>query len=87
MVGGSTNKLMEVGFDQADKAASTFNAAIISLVGNNSTGANIFGRNKDSTFLNTIFICVCRLKNIIPSRLPKCLTHWFVIAGGKQLRR
>jgi hypothetical protein len=81
MVGGSTNKLTAVGFDQVDKAASTFNAAIISLVGNNSTGANIFGRNKDSTFLNTIIICVCRLKNIIPSRLPKCLTRWFAIAG------
>ncbi len=46
MVGGSTNKLTAAGFDQADKKASTFNAAKFYLVGNNSTGANMFGRNK-----------------------------------------
>jgi hypothetical protein len=45
MVGGSTNKLTAAGFDRADKKASTFNAAKFSLVGNNSTGANMFGRN------------------------------------------
>jgi hypothetical protein len=36
MVGGSTNKLMTAGFDQADKKANTFNAAKFSLVSNNS---------------------------------------------------
>jgi hypothetical protein len=47
MVGGSTNKLTAAGFDRgADKKASTFNAAKFSLVGNNSAGANMFGRNK-----------------------------------------
>jgi hypothetical protein len=46
MVGGSTNKLTEAGFDRADKKASTFNAAKFYLVGNNFTGANMFGRNK-----------------------------------------
>ncbi len=46
MVGGSTNKLTAAGFNQVDKKASTFNATIISLVGNNSTGANMFGRNR-----------------------------------------
>ena len=46
MVGGSTNKLVVAEFDQADKKASTFNAAKFSLVGNNSTGANMFGKNK-----------------------------------------
>ena len=44
-VGGSTNKLTAAGFDRADKKASTFNAAKLSLVGNNSTGSNMFGRN------------------------------------------
>ena len=47
MVGGSTNKLTAAGFDRADKKASTFNAAEFSLVGNNSTGANMFGRKKN----------------------------------------
>ena len=46
MVGGSTNKLTAAGFDHADKKASTFSSAKFSLVGNNSTGDNIFGRNK-----------------------------------------
>ncbi len=46
MDGGSTNKLTAAGFDRADKKASTFNAAKFSLVSNNSTGDNIFGRNK-----------------------------------------
>ncbi len=46
MVGGSTNKLTAAGFNHADKKARTFNAAKISLIGNNSTGDNIFGRNK-----------------------------------------
>jgi hypothetical protein len=46
MVGGSINKLTAAGFDSANKKASTFNAANFSLVGNNSTGDNIFGRNK-----------------------------------------
>jgi hypothetical protein len=35
------------GFDQAYKKASLVNAAKFLLVGNNSTGVNIFGRNKD----------------------------------------
>jgi hypothetical protein len=46
MVGGRTNKLTEAGFNREDKKASTLNAAKFSLVGNNSTGDNIFGRNK-----------------------------------------
>ena len=46
MVGGSTNKLTVAGFDRADKKAITFNASKYSLVGNNSTGDNIFGKNK-----------------------------------------
>jgi hypothetical protein len=46
MVGGSTNKLTAAGYDQANKKASTFNATKFYLVGNNSTGANMFGRNK-----------------------------------------
>ena len=46
MCGGSTNKLTAAGFNRADKKASKFNAAKFSLVGNNSTGDNIFGRNK-----------------------------------------
>jgi hypothetical protein len=46
MVGGSTNKLMTAEFDRADKKASTFNAIKFAIVGNNSTGGNMFGRNK-----------------------------------------
>jgi hypothetical protein len=46
MVDGSTNKLTAAGFNRANKKASTFNAAKFYLVGNNSTGANMFGRNK-----------------------------------------
>jgi hypothetical protein len=46
LVGGSTNKLTAAGFGRVDKKASTFNAAKFSLVGNNSTGDNIFSRNK-----------------------------------------
>jgi hypothetical protein len=46
MVGGRSNKLTAAGFDRADKKASTFNAAKFALVGNNSTGGNMFGRNK-----------------------------------------
>jgi len=46
MRGGSTNKLTAAGFERASKKASTFNAAQFSLVGNNATGANMFGRNK-----------------------------------------
>jgi hypothetical protein len=46
MVGGSSNTLMAAGFDQADKKASMFNYAKFSLVVNNSTGHNMFGRNK-----------------------------------------
>jgi hypothetical protein len=45
MVGGSTNKLTAAGFDRADKKASTFNATKFYPVGNNPTGANMFGRN------------------------------------------
>ncbi len=45
MVGGSTNKLTAAGFDRADKKASTFSAIKLALVGNNSTGGNMFGRN------------------------------------------
>ncbi len=44
--GGSTNKLTAPGFERASKKASTFNAAQFSLVGNNATGANMFGRNE-----------------------------------------
>ena len=47
MVGGSTNKLTMSGFDQAYKKASLVNATKFLLVGNNSTGVNIFGRNKN----------------------------------------
>ena len=46
MVGGSTKKLTSAGFDRADNKASAFNAAKFSLVGNNLTGDNIFGRIK-----------------------------------------
>jgi hypothetical protein len=46
MVGGSTNKLTAAGFNRVDKKASTFNATKFSLVGNDSTGGNTFGRNK-----------------------------------------
>jgi hypothetical protein len=46
MVSGSTNKLTAAGFDRADKKANTFNATKFLLVGNNSTGCNMFGRNK-----------------------------------------
>ena len=46
MVGGSTNKLTARKMDQADKQASTFNNAKFSLVGNNCTGDNHFGRAK-----------------------------------------
>jgi hypothetical protein len=46
MVDGSTNKLMAAGFNRADKKASTFNAAKFAIVGNDSTGGNMFGRNK-----------------------------------------
>ena len=43
---GDTNKLTAAGFERARKKASIFNAAQFSLVGNNATGANMFGRNK-----------------------------------------
>jgi hypothetical protein len=46
IVGGSTNKLTAAGFERASKKASTFNAAQFSLIGNNATEANMFGRNK-----------------------------------------
>ena len=46
MVGGSTNKLTAAAFDQADKKASTFNAAKFALGGNNKTGDNPFGRKE-----------------------------------------
>jgi hypothetical protein len=46
MVGGSSNKLTVAGFDRVDKKTSTFSYAKFSLVGNNSTGHNVFGRNK-----------------------------------------
>jgi hypothetical protein len=46
MVGGSTNKLTAAGFDNADKKASTFNAANMAIVGNNSSGVNIFDSKK-----------------------------------------
>ncbi len=38
MVGRSTNKLTAAGFDNADKKASTFSAANMAIVGNNSSG-------------------------------------------------
>ena len=46
MVGRSTNKLTAAGFDNADKKASTFNAANMAIVGNNSSGVNIFKGKK-----------------------------------------
>jgi hypothetical protein len=46
MVGGSTNKMTARTFNRAEKQASTFNAAKFPLAGNNSTGANLFGRKK-----------------------------------------
>jgi hypothetical protein len=46
MVGGSTNRLTAVGYDNAYKKASTFNIASIAIVGNNSLGANIFASKK-----------------------------------------
>ncbi len=46
MVGGNANKLTAAGYDRANKKVSNFNAAKFSLVGNNSAGANVFGRNK-----------------------------------------
>ena len=46
MVGGSTNKLTAAGFDNADKKASTFNMANMAIVGNNSSGANMFESKK-----------------------------------------
>ncbi len=46
MVGSSTNKLTAAVFDRADKKVCTFNAAKFALVGNNSTGGNMFGKNK-----------------------------------------
>jgi hypothetical protein len=80
MVGGSTNKLTAAGFDRADKKASTFNAAKFSLVGNNSAGANMFSRNKNSSSqIMTIIVCICQFKHIICSCLPQSLTLWCVI--------
>ncbi len=46
MVGRSTNKLTAAGFDNADKKASTFNAANMAIDGNNSSGVNIFDSKK-----------------------------------------
>ncbi len=46
MVGGSTNKLTAAGFDNANKKASTFNTANMAIVGNNSSGVNIFDGKK-----------------------------------------
>jgi hypothetical protein len=46
MVGGSTNKLTAAGFDNANKKASTFNAANMAIVGSNSLGVNIFDSKK-----------------------------------------
>jgi hypothetical protein len=46
MVGGSTNQLTAGTFDNADKKASTFNAAKFALGGNNKTGDNSFGRKE-----------------------------------------
>jgi hypothetical protein len=46
MVGSSTNKLTAAGLDCANKKASTFNAARFSLVANDATADNMFGRNK-----------------------------------------
>jgi hypothetical protein len=42
VVSGSTKKLTAAGFDNTDKKASTFNMANMVVVGNNSSGANIF---------------------------------------------
>jgi hypothetical protein len=38
--------IVSINTAQADKKASTFNHAKFSLVGNNSTGHNVFARNK-----------------------------------------
>ncbi len=46
MVGGNTNKLTAAGFDNADKKASSFSAANMAIVGNNSLGVNIFDSKK-----------------------------------------
>jgi hypothetical protein len=46
MVDGSTNKLTAAGFDNANKKASTFNAANMAIVGNISSGVNIFDSKK-----------------------------------------
>jgi hypothetical protein len=46
MVGRSTNKLTAAGFDNADKKATTFNAANMAIVGYNSLGVNIFDSKK-----------------------------------------
>ncbi|KAL9182387.1 hypothetical protein ACHAXT_013039 [Thalassiosira profunda] len=46
MAMGSTNKMTARGATRAGKKANAFNAAKYSLVGNNATGANHFGRQK-----------------------------------------
>jgi hypothetical protein len=80
MVGGSINKLTAAGFDRVDKKASTLNAAKFSLVGINSAGANMFGRNINSSLqIMTIIVCICQFIHIICSSLPQNLTLWCVI--------
>jgi hypothetical protein len=46
MVGGSTDKMTATSFDNADKKASTFNAANMAIVGSNLVGVNSFKSKK-----------------------------------------
>ena len=46
MVSRSTDKLTAASFDNADKKASTFNAANMAIVGNNLSDVNIFKSKK-----------------------------------------
>ncbi len=46
MVSRSTDKLTAASFDNADKNASTFNAANMAIVGNNLLGVNVFKSKK-----------------------------------------
>jgi hypothetical protein len=59
-----------------------FNAAKFTLVGNNATGDNMFGRNK-KLFITSI-VHVYQFKNIISSHLPQSLTFRHVI-GDKHI--
>jgi hypothetical protein len=73
MVHGSPNKLSAAAFDIADKKSGSFNAEIFSLLGNNASGINAFGRYKDSNLfvINTIvlYFMVCIFKHTYRSSL------------------